>query len=291
VDCGAIPDGLIESELFGAVRGAYTGAVSDRTGLFEAANHGTIFLDEISNTPTTLQAKLLRVLQEREIRRVGDSRIRPVDVRLIAATNQNLSALAEAGAFRRDLLYRLNVLHVQLPPLRDRRSDIPLLAAHFLGLLNARHKMRKHFMPDALEPLSGHRFPGNVRELQNLVERAFFGSKSNGIPAVVPEGVPIKPTDAKELAEVDASFRDLVEGRADFWTSVHDRYKRRDISRDSLVALVDMGLRRTRGNYKELATLFKLDENSGYRRLMDFLRRSDCLLDFRPYRKGTDTEL
>src|SRR5437667_7221220 len=136
VDCGAIPESLIEAELFGAKKGSYTGAVADRPGLFEAAHLGTIFLDEISNTTPALQAKLLRVIQEREVRRIGETKGRAIDVRLMVASNQNLEALANDGQFRKDLFYRLKVLHIKVPPLRSRRDDIPMLAHAFLRKLN-----------------------------------------------------------------------------------------------------------------------------------------------------------
>jgi transcriptional regulator with PAS, ATPase and Fis domain len=286
VDCGALPESLIESELFGAARGAYTGAVTDRPGLFEGAHRGTLFLDEISNMPPSLQVKLLRVLQEREVRRIGDTKIRAVDVRLIAATNRSLHALVEDGTFRQDLLYRINVLHITLPPLRERRGDIPLLAHHFLDALNKKHKTRKHIAPEALESLAAHRFPGNIRELQNMMERAFFSAPSATITSILPKAVLTEgPRELPTDEALDAWFRDLTEGRRDFWTNVHDRYRRRDISRETIVALFDLGLRKTRGSYRKLASMFRL-EPADYRRMMDFLRRSNCLLDFRPYRKA-----
>jgi two-component system response regulator GlrR len=286
IDCGALPETLIESELFGAVKGAYTGAVMDRPGLFESAHRGSLFLDEIGNMSPSLQVKLLRVLQEREIRRIGDTQVRPIDVRVMAATNRSLNAAAEAGLFRQDLLYRINVLHLTLPPLRERRGDIPVLAEHFLDLLNKKYKSRKRFGPEAFESVAAHRFPGNVRELQNVVERAYLSETESTIHTILP--------DAKRREEsvkgfpvddvLTAWFHDLTEGRRDFWTAVHDRYRRRDISRETLVALLDLGLRQTRGSYRKLASLFRL-EPSDYRRMMSFLRRSHCLLDFRPYRK------
>src|SRR5262249_23777782 len=169
VDCGALPEGLIEAELFGAKKGSYTGATGDRQGLFEAANHGTIFLDEISNLGIAAQAKLLRVLQEREVRQIGSMTGKAVDVRLIAATNCNLERLVSEGKFRQDLLYRLKVLHVLLPPLRDRKEDIPILATSFLERLNASNQMAKYFGPRVLDRFVEHDYPGNVRELQNAV--------------------------------------------------------------------------------------------------------------------------
>ena len=282
VDCGAIPESLIEAELFGAKKGSYTGAVVDRPGLFEAAHRGTIFLDEISNTSPALQVKLLRVLQEREVRRIGETRGRPIDVRLIVASNANLDALVRDGRFRKDLLYRLKVLHIKLPPLRNRRDDIPMLAHAFLERLNTANKTKKHFAAGVINHLLTQTFPGNVRELQNAIERAFFFAKGTIITEV-----PLEPhaEDVSSSDEVQSWFRELADGRKDFWSAVHNRYKRRDISREKVVALVDFGLRSTQGSYKTMASMFRLKEKE-YRRFMDFLRRNNCLLDFRPYRKA-----
>lgn len=283
VDCGAIPETLIEAELFGTKKGAYTGAVADRPGLFEAADHGTIFLDEISNTSPALQAKLLRVLQERQVRRIGEIKDRTIDIRLIVASNANLDQLAREGHFRKDLLYRLNVLHIKVPALRNRRDDIPMLAQAFINRLNISNKTKKHLAHGVLDQICTHTFPGNVRELQNALERAFFSARGSVITEILIEGrVPETPT----TDEVAIWFKELAAGRKDFWSAVHSRYKKRDISREKVIALVDLGLRSTRGSYKTMASMFNLKANE-YRRFMDFLRRNDCLLDFRPYRKVT----
>lgn len=283
VDCGAIPETLIESELFGSKRGSYTGAVADRPGLFEAANKGTIFLDEISNTSPSLQVKLLRVLQEREVRRIGETKGRPIDVRLIAATNCNLESLVQENRFRTDLLYRLKVLHLKIPPLRHRREDIPSLAQTFLSRLISANNMKKHFAPNVLDQLSRLSFPGNVRELQNIVERAFFLAAS-ALITELPVEEPAMPQIPQDNEEVSMWFHDLIEGRKDFWW-IYEKYKRRDISREKILGLVDLGLRSTGGSYKNLALRFRLRE-AEYRRFMDFLRRNRCLLDFRPYRRA-----
>ena len=283
VDCGALPEELIEAELFGSKKGAYTGALADRSGLFEAADHGTIFLDEISNLGLVSQAKLLRVLQDREVRKIGSTTGRFVDVRVIAATNCNLEKLVREGKFRKDLLYRLKVLHIPLPPLRDRRGDIPLLATTFLERLNAANDTKKYFGSQATDKLTQHDYPGNVRELHNAVERAFYSTRSAVITQVeFLEG----STERASTYETENWFKDLTEGRQDFWSAVHDPYKRRDIPREKVVALVDYGLRATRGNYKAMAAKFQIPKEE-YRRFMDFLRRNNCLLDFRPYRKDS----
>ncbi|WP_437737032.1 sigma-54-dependent transcriptional regulator [Sorangium sp. So ce1335] len=173
VNCGAIPENLLESELFGYKRGAFTDAMNDRAGLFEQANHGTLLLDEIGELPLSLQVKLLRVLQEETIRRLGDNRDIKVDVRILAATHRDLSAETQAGRFREDLFYRINVLPIAIPPLRERREDIPILLDHFLARNNARFGMNiRGFEPEARRLLLEYRWPGNVRELENTVERA-----------------------------------------------------------------------------------------------------------------------
>src|SRR5262245_50489690 len=163
IDCGAVPEDLIESELFGFKRGAFTSALTDKSGLFEEANGGTLFLDEIANTSRKFQAKLLRALQERQIRRLGDTVLRKLDIRVIAATNRDLRTLVSRGDFREDLYYRLSVFAIQVPPLRNRLDDIPLLVEAML-------KGRKQITRDALTKLQLYDFPGNVRELENIVE-------------------------------------------------------------------------------------------------------------------------
>jgi two-component system response regulator GlrR len=173
VNCGAIPEQLLESELFGHVKGAFTGAASDYKGLFQAAGRGTVFLDEIGDMPLPLQVKLLRVLQEKEVRPVGSTQAIRVDVRILSATHRNLEEAIKAGTFREDLYYRLHVVALALPPLRERREDIPVLATHFLHTLSGRYgKTLNGFAQDAMEVLVKHSWPGNVRELYNVIEQA-----------------------------------------------------------------------------------------------------------------------
>lgn len=173
VNCSALPETLLESELFGHMKGSFTGAVANKEGLFEVANNGTIFLDEIGETPPSIQVKLLRVLQEKEFRRIGGTRDIKVDVRIIAATNRDLGKLVSDGLFREDLYYRLDVIPIHLPPLRDRPEDIPLLVDHFLNNFNENSGKRvKGITSDALDLLKSHEWKGNVRELQNVLERA-----------------------------------------------------------------------------------------------------------------------
>ncbi|HXG04518.1 MAG TPA: sigma-54 dependent transcriptional regulator [Candidatus Binatia bacterium] len=173
VNCGAIPETLMESELFGHVKGAFTGAVASTPGLFAAADGGTLFLDEITEIPVSVQVKLLRAVQQREIRRVGDTRDTRVDVRLIAASNRDLARAVAEGALREDLFYRLNVIPIHLPPLRERREDIPLLVAHFIDKVShTLGRMPKPVTPEAMAALERYHWPGNIRELENVIERA-----------------------------------------------------------------------------------------------------------------------
>ncbi|MEI6306854.1 MAG: sigma-54 dependent transcriptional regulator, partial [Deltaproteobacteria bacterium] len=174
VNCGAIPETLIESELFGHKKGSFTGAVADRHGLFEQAEGGTRFLDEIGELPLAMQTKLLRVLQERELRRVGDSVVRKTDVRILTASNSDLNSKVKAGGFREDLFYRINVMQIILPPLRERIEDIPLLVKSFYKKFSRVEQSGEIVTPDALKILMNYNFPGNIRELENIIERSLI---------------------------------------------------------------------------------------------------------------------
>ena len=236
VNCGALTESLLDSELFGHVRGSFTDAVRDRTGRFEAAHGGTIFLDEVNSTSSTLQVKLLRVLQEREFERVGDTRTIQVDVRVIAASNCDLNLEVKEGRFREDLFWRLNVLPISLPPLRRRDGDVELLVKFFLDLYSkANNKEIKKIHPEALAALVEYQWPGNVRELQNYIERAVVLAQGDQLePSLLPTAVMgsskdaqvavFRPTDDESLirefvynrlskAEKDASdlFKQIVE--------------------------------------------------------------------------------
>lgn len=266
VNCGALPADLVESELFGHARGAFTGAAFAKAGLFEEADGGTIFLDEVGELPLAVQVKLNRVLQEKEIRRVGDNSATQVDVRVIAATHRDLKAEVQASTFREDLFYRLNVFPIRMPPLRERRDDIALLAAHFLDK-HARAFAREvsEFTPAALRCLTGYPWPGNVRELENAVERAVAvaaGAAIHGddLPADVRDqqagGLPID-------ALVKLSYRDALE-------TARDRF-----SRDYLIAL----LREFDGNVTRASERAGVERESLHRLLKRYGIRSD---DFKP---------
>jgi len=204
VNCGAIPENLMESEMFGHKKGSFTGAIADKKGLFEVANGGTIFLDELGELPLPMQVKLLRVLQEGTFKRVGGTEDVKVDVRVISATNRNLDAEVRAARFREDLFYRMNVIQIHCPPLRERRDDITMLANHFLEkfatILNVG---QKHLSTEALEVLKSYHYPGNVRELENIIERTVALEPSN---VILPESLPKHLLDAKapSVAPLDA---------------------------------------------------------------------------------------
>jgi len=213
VNCGAIPENLLESELFGHVKGSFTGATGDRLGLFEEADRGTLFLDEVGELPAQLQVKLLRALQEGEIRRVGESQSRKVDVRTLAATARDLEAETQTGDFRADLYYRLNVLRVHLPPLRHRPDEVPILARHFLDTYSERLGVSvTSFEPGAMKLLQAYAWPGNVRELENVVERVVVLTDGDKVteaefPASIREPDGVMSTSAESLSSDELSVK------------------------------------------------------------------------------------
>ncbi len=248
VNCAALPETLLESELFGHEKGAFTSAAGQRKGRFELADGGTIFLDEVGEIPLVMQAKLLRVLQERRFERVGGMASIEVDVRVVAATNRALNQMVQEGKFREDLYYRLNVMKIDLPPLRDRREDIPLLATHFAAKYARSGSPPLEFTPDAMEVLLRHRWPGNIRELENAIERACVTARE-GI--VRPENLPPdlgKSPGPKLVLPVDLS-RSLGEQLAEITAAFEERYLRK-------------ALRKTRGHIGRTATITGLSRRS-----------------------------
>jgi len=242
VNCGAIPEQLLESELFGHSKGAFTGAISNHQGLFEAAHGGTLFLDEIGDMPFSLQAKLLRVLQEREVRPVGSNKTIPVDIRIVSATHRDLEQAMAMRSFREDLYYRLNVVALEIPPLQDRREDIPLLARHFLSKIGERSgKTAKTFAPEAMELLVSASWPGNIRQLCNLVEQTAVLSTTPVIPAALVE---------KALRDKLGEIVSFAEARSQF-------------ERDYLAQLLKI----TGGNVAEAARMAKRNRTEFYRLL------------------------
>jgi two-component system response regulator PilR (NtrC family) len=243
VNCGAVPETLIESELFGHVKGAFTGAVAASTGLFSSASGGTLFLDEITEIPTSVQVKLLRAIQERQVRRVGDVRDVPVDVRLIAASNRDPARAVADGVLREDLFYRLNVIPIHLPPLRERREDIPALVAHFIQkVATAQDKGLRTVSPAALALLEGHQWPGNIRQLENVIERAMVLGTGDVID------VDVLPADIRSPGASDSLPVDLPAAGLDLEATlarIEQRY-------------IEMALERTAGVQTRAAELLKV---------------------------------
>ena len=244
INCGAIPETLLESELFGHVQGAFTDASRDKLGLVQEAHGGTLFLDEIAELPLALQVKLLRFLQEGEIRRVGDTRSRPVNVRVVAATSADLAQMVEKGNFREDLYYRLNVVQIDVPPLRQRKEDIPRLTAHFLKLYaqNLGHP-EAQITRDALQALMGYRWPGNVRELENVVERSLVLSENGWIEK---ESLP------KQITEPPKSNL----------SGLPDTLSIKVASRALEIQLIKRALEQTQGNRTHAAKILEISHRS-----------------------------
>jgi DNA-binding NtrC family response regulator len=255
VNCAAIPETLIESELFGHVRGAFTDARKDRPGLFQEANGGVLFLDEIGEVPVTLQAKLLRVIEDREVRPLGGNKSEKVDVHLISASNRVLEELVQDGRFRQDLYYRLNVIRIDLPPLRERVEDIPLLVDHFIRKFAAKSQHDvKDIEPDALALLLRHRWPGNVRELEHTIERAVLLGRNSTIGV---DDLPafLRASDQRKLPLSEAVARSFT---------------LRDLERE----YIERVLESTNGNKSEAAKILGVDRTTLYRKLEEFKLKS-----------------
>ena len=292
VNCAGFPETLLESELFGHTRGSFTGADRDRIGRIQAADGGTLFLDEVGEMSLRMQATLLRFLENGEIQTIGDKAAQQVNVRLIAATNRNLSERVAAGDFREDLLYRLRVIEIKVPALRERPEDITALTEHFLR----RAPRQLTLSPQALEALVRHRWPGNVRELQNTIEQAIWLTRGSTITLEdLPESVrqPAQPASAQRERRrrvSDQLFDELVQGNYKFWDHVHPMFLDRDITRHDLQQLVGRGLRETKGNYRGVLRLFGMPD-SDYHRFHNFLTAHACKVDFRNYRTGVDVPI
>jgi transcriptional regulator with PAS, ATPase and Fis domain len=289
VNCAGLTESLLESELFGHVKGSFTGAYRDKLGKLQAAHGGTIFLDEVGEMSLRMQAMLLRFLENGEIQAVGaHARDTTVNVRVVAATNRNLPDLIAAGQFREDLLYRLRVIHLEVPPLRQRRDEIPLLVAHFI----ARTGRRVRFTDEAMQVLSRYRWPGNVRELQNVVEQAMWLAHDDVIGvAEIPEIVRVPaesmlPTRERRSQVSDELYAALVNGGYSFWDHIYPLFLSRDLTRHDMRELVRRGLSTTRGNYRALLKLFGMS-NEDYKRFLNFLAAHECGADFRAFRHGT----
>jgi DNA-binding NtrC family response regulator len=254
VNCGAISEGLLESELFGHVKGAFTGAIKDNIGLFKAADGGTIFLDEIAEVPPSLQVKLLRALQEKKIRPVGSTRESDIDVRVIAATNKNLEEAIENKSFRKDLYYRLNVIWVQMPPLREIKDDIPHLVNHFIKKFSKEsHRQVTHIAPEALNLLMRYDWPGNVRQLENVIERAFALGTGE---IILPSDLPPEICTIDRQLNLSPTNLNIVENEK---------------------VLIRRALQMTNGNKGEAAKLLGINTTTVYRKMEKYNMSTDAL--------------
>jgi DNA-binding NtrC family response regulator len=295
INCAGIPDSLLETELFGHVRGSFTDAHRDKAGWLERAHSGTIFMDEIGEMSLRMQALLLRFLETGEIQRVGSDRHVPnLDVRVIAATHRRLINLVAEKSFREDLYYRLNVIHIEVPPLRERREDIVILLNYFLRLFADTYKLQ---VPDvhveAMKQLTDYHWPGNVRELRNLAERLILRCASGrvDIDALTREiggatAVDRSAARAQKAAEAPPSqvmFERILKGGASFWSVAYEPFMARDLTRRDIRELVRLGLEHTRGNYKLLVTTFNMAPEE-YKKFLNFLRKYQCHVPFQGFR-------
>ena len=286
VNCAGLTESLLESELFGHVKGSFTGAYRDKRGKLQLAHRGTLFLDEVGEMSLRMQALLLRFLENGEIQAVGsDQSEARVDVRVIAATNRNLSDLVATGQFREDLLYRLRVIHLHVPPLRERPEDVEALTTHFIKRANR----PLTFSDDALRAFQRYRWPGNVRELQNVVEQLLWLTpedtvRTEHLPMSMRTGPGLMaPLNDRRRQVADDLYEALVRQGASFWELVYPMFLARDITRQDLRELVRRGLRESRGRYKSMLKLFGISSRD-YRRFMNFLAAHDCGIGVREFR-------
>ena len=289
INCAGLTETLLESELFGHVKGSFTGAYRDKPGQLQFAHRGTLFLDEVGDMSLRMQALMLRFLETGEMQPVGAGDVNTkVDVRIVAATNRNLPDMIASGQFREDLLYRLRVIHIQVPPLRERREDVRAMAAH-LAAQAARWVV---FSEEALRALERYRWPGNVRELQNAVEQAIWLSPDSTIdvdylpPCIQAASDHIVPVRERRCQVADDLYQALVGGGYTFWEHIYPLFLERNITRHDLRELMRHGLRTTRGNYRPLLKLFGMPERD-YKRFVNFLGTHDCRVDFRSFRHSS----
>jgi DNA-binding NtrC family response regulator len=293
VNCAGLTDTLIESELFGHARGSFTDAYRDKPGILESAPNGTVFLDEVGEMSPRMQGSLLRFLETGEIQRVGSTTtMARANVRIIAATNRDLHAAVAAGTFRQDLFYRLDVIHIVVPPLRERREDIPVLLEHFLEYYARHHASPRSWSQDAIDLLSAYDWPGNVRQLRNVVERMLLRSagpliQADDVPADVRAGgmaaASARPQTAAHAPEVYDLLRRMLESGESFWSIVYAPFMSRDLRRGELKAVLREGLERTGGNYRLVVRLFNMPDDD-YKRFLNFLRTYGCHLPYRTFR-------
>src|SRR5918993_1952401 len=296
VNCAGLPETLRESELFGHVKGSFTGAYRDKQGKLEMADGGTMFLDEIGEMTLRMQGLLLRFMETGELQKVGaDRAMGRVNVRVVAATNRNLRDMIAQGTFREDLLYRLNVIHLNVPPLRDRREDIPRLMEYFLGRFTANNGyLVKGLSLEAQRLMCEYSWPGNVRELENVIERLVVTGqheqvRPEDLPAEIrmQNAIGLRPKRERRRTVADDLYQKLLEQRESFWSAVYPLYMQREITRGNVRDLVRKGLVEARGNYKIVARLFNMEPRD-YKRFLNFLRKHDCQVPFKEYRRYGD---
>ncbi len=293
VNCAGLPETLLESELFGHVKGSFTGAYRDKPGKLGIADKGTVFLDEIGEMTLHMQGLLLRFLETGEIQKVGaDAVAGVVDVRVIAATNRDLPEMIAQGQFREDLFYRLNVIHLHVPPLRERKTDISTLVKYFLERLSNNGTPPQQIDNEALAVLVEYSWPGNVRELQNVVERLSVTRRGEPIhlddlPNEIrtQRGIALRPKRERRRTVADDLFAKMVQEKESFWHTVYPLYMQREITRSNVRDLVHKGLEEARGNYRIVTKLFNID-TADYKRFLNFLRKHECQIAFLPYRAG-----
>jgi transcriptional regulator with PAS, ATPase and Fis domain len=306
VNCSGIPETLLESELFGHLRGSFTGAYKDKPGLVRLAHRGTLFLDELGEMSLRMQAVLLRFAESGEVQPIGgDGPAERVDVRLITATNRDLSTLVQEGAFRQDLYYRLNVIRIDVPPLREREQDAILLLNHFMRQASVSHGLScPTLTPAAAEAVVQYRWPGNVRELKNVAERIVVRQHGSSVTAddlpaeirgAIVQAAPrpsLRPIDMTETlarpraagaSDVANRLLERIQFGENFWTAVYQPFKSHDLTRADVIALLDAGLRQTRGSYRGLLPLFRM-ASSDYKRFLAFLYQHECNLPVSQYR-------
>jgi len=294
INCAGVPDSLLESELFGHVRGSFTGAYRDKRGWLETANGGTIFMDEVGEMSLRMQAMLLRFLETGEIQRVGsDSRMAPLNVRVITATHRRLLEAIAAKDFREDLYYRLNVVHIEVPPLRARREDVPLLVAHFLRVFSDAHRRPPaEISAEAMSCLVDYDWPGNVRELKNITERLVLKCRTGRVDVDMLPMEVLREKRAVEAARAEGPperavheelFARILQGTETFWSGVYEPFMTRDLTRRTVRELVRLGLEHTRGNYKLLVSTFNMPPDD-YKKFLNFLQKYQCHVPFQGYR-------
>jgi len=297
INCAGFPDSLLETEMFGHVKGSFTDAYRDKRGWLEQAHGGTIFMDEVGEMSLRMQALLLRFLETGEIQRVGsDRKLPPLDVRVIAATHRKLVEHVAEKTFREDLYYRLNVIHIAIPPLRDRRDDIPLLIDYFMRTFAEAHRVEPPTVTRAaLEALQAHGWPGNVRELKNMAERLVLRCGNgrldlDSLPKELRPGGLAAPLRAAAYAPTavsvaDTLFARVVNGGESFWSAVYEPFMARDLTRTDVREVVRLGLKHTLGNYKMLVTSLNMPPED-YKRFLNFLRKYECHVPFQLFRQA-----